>query len=138
MRSPKMKAFEKELPGRPYSAPAVARLEFCYHSLHEDQCLYTTSPGAQASAHVEHTQTLEIGDSLRISEPLQTRKPGLQLFLCPSSTAGGSGSLMVQYQRVTVSYEHPRNANKYGCHVPRARLGASADSPDFEEQSPSA
>src|ERR1039457_2419174 len=27
---------EKNLPGRPYSAPAVARAEFCYHSLNED------------------------------------------------------------------------------------------------------
>jgi hypothetical protein len=46
MRSPKMKTFEKELPGRPYSAPAVARLEFCYHSLQEDLNLYTTLRGA--------------------------------------------------------------------------------------------
>ena len=49
-------------------------------------CLYTTLPDAQASPHVERTQTLEIGDSLRISEPLQTRKPGLQLFFVPAST----------------------------------------------------
>src|ERR1700733_2058895 len=28
MRSPKMRTFEKELPGRPYSAPAVARQSF--------------------------------------------------------------------------------------------------------------
>lgn len=77
---------KKNLPGRPYSAPAVARPEFCYHSLHEDHSLYTTLPDAQASPHVERTQTLEIGDSLRISEPLQTRKPGLQLFFVPAST----------------------------------------------------
>jgi hypothetical protein len=53
MRSPKMRAFEKELPGRPYSAPAVARPEFCYHSLQENQNLYTTPPDAQANPHVE-------------------------------------------------------------------------------------
>jgi hypothetical protein len=43
-----MKTFEKELPGRPYSAPAVARPEFCYHSLQEDPILYTTPGSAQA------------------------------------------------------------------------------------------
>jgi hypothetical protein len=42
MHSPKLKSFEKNLPGRPYSAPAVARLEFCYHSLQEDQYLCIT------------------------------------------------------------------------------------------------
>jgi hypothetical protein len=45
----KMKTFEKELPGRPYSAPAVARLEFCYHSLQEDLIFCTTLPDAQAT-----------------------------------------------------------------------------------------
>jgi hypothetical protein len=40
MRSPKMITFEKELPGRPYSAPAVARAEFCYHSLQEGLNLF--------------------------------------------------------------------------------------------------
>jgi hypothetical protein len=43
-RSPKLKSFEKNLPGRPYSAPAVARPEFCYHSLQEDRNLYTIPP----------------------------------------------------------------------------------------------
>jgi hypothetical protein len=55
MRSPKMRTFEKELPGRPYSAPAVARPEFCYHSLQEDLKLYTTSRGAYASPHVNRS-----------------------------------------------------------------------------------
>src|ERR1039458_6932666 len=102
MRSPKMKLLKKNLPGRPYSAPAVARPEFCYHSLHEDHSLYTTLPGAQASPHVERTQTLEIGDSLRISEPLHTSKPGLQLFLCPPAQFCGIAGLCFHYQQLTV------------------------------------
>ena len=35
-QSQKLELLEKNLPGRPYSAPAVARAEFCYHSLNED------------------------------------------------------------------------------------------------------
>jgi len=89
MRSPKMKTFEKNLPGRPYSAPAEARAEFCYHSLNEDHSLYTTPPGAQASPHAGHTQTLEIGDSPRISESLQARKPGLATIFVPDLTVFG-------------------------------------------------
>jgi hypothetical protein len=76
---------KKNLPGRPYSAPAVARLEFCYHSLQEDQLLYTTLPDAQTTSPANRSTTLEFGDSLRISEPLQARKPLLRLFLRQSA-----------------------------------------------------
>src|ERR1039458_2043839 len=112
MRSPKMKLLKKNLPGRPYSAPAVARPEFCYHSLHEDHSLYTTLPGAQASPHVERTQTLEIGDSLRISEPLHTSKPGLQLFLCPPAQFCGIFGLFFHYQQLTVVGFAPHHRQK--------------------------
>jgi hypothetical protein len=81
-----IKAFEKELPGRPYSAPAVARPEFCYHSLHEDPKLLVPYCEARSKpTRQNRRENLEIGDFLRISEPLQTRKPDLQLFLYGAS-----------------------------------------------------
>src|ERR1017187_4140836 len=86
MRSPKMKTFEKEPTRKAVFRSGGGPPGVLFHSLHEDHSLYTTLPDAHASPHVKRTQTLEIGDSLRISEPLQTRKPGLQLFFVPAST----------------------------------------------------
>src|SRR5579871_1479371 len=57
---------EKNLPGRPYSAPAEARSEFCYHSLNEDLVFHPTPLDALCGS--SRGKTLEIGDSLRISE----------------------------------------------------------------------
>ena len=90
-----MRTFEKNQTGRPYSAPAVARPEFCYHSLQEDQILCTTLREGRQAHTSTRSQTLKIGDSLRISEPLQTRKPGLQLFLRQTSRWTLAGDILI-------------------------------------------
>ena len=82
MRSPKMKALlKKNLPGRPYSAPAVARLEFCYHSLQEDQNLYITSRGVQArlvpQARALDPQNRRLPKSIRTITATQARSASI-------------------------------------------------------------
>jgi hypothetical protein len=62
---------------------AEARGEFCYHSLYKDphSLYHIAASTGKHPQHISSGQTLEIGDSLRISEAFQRRKLKLQFFL---------------------------------------------------------
>jgi hypothetical protein len=74
--------------------------EFCYHSLCEDLNLLYHTRRAHANPRSARAKTLEIGDFLRISEPLQMRKTVSRFFVQNLVTACNETAILFDYSNL--------------------------------------